>query len=185
MSELMFLMFVISAGVMIFSSIQAIMNANVKLSYVFFALTFLSISVCLFLLGKYFTSFSVLFFMLIIQYINKYLSKNDPKQKDSTDTENLITDEIVEQNQVLENNEINVASDKQALYLLLSIGIFLLLSGFALYLSISDIELSKNIDSLIAQNLNLLWFSVFAVILTLIYFVINLMANTKTYPDKN
>ena len=181
MPELIFIMFVISAGALTFTSIQAIMHTNVKLSFVFFALTFLGVSVCLFLIGKYFTSFSVLFFMFINQYIFKYLSEKEFLENNLSDAENQLAKEITtEQNNILNNKEIDIQSDRQALNLLLSIGIFILLSGFTFYLSISDFKPIDIPETHAEQSLNLLWFAVFAAILAIIYLLMNLFSNTNS-----
>ena len=110
--------------------------------------------------------------MFISQYILKYLAEKETEQCTSTDIDNLNTDEpTASQNLVQNIKENNVASDRQAINLLISIGIFILLAGFTLYLSFSGLKPSKNPEAQIAQNLNLLWFAVFAVILTIIYLV--------------
>ena len=184
MSELMFILFVISVGVLIFTSIQSILIANAKLSFVCLALTFLSISVCFIVVGWYFTSFSTLFLMFINQYFFKYLAEKEPEQCTSTDIDNIETDEPTNSQNLVQNiKENNVASDKQTINLLISIGIFILLSGFTLYLSFSELKPPKNSDTQIAQNLNLLWFAVFAVLLGIVYLVLKLLAQSSSDAD--
>ncbi|MCD4657640.1 MAG: hypothetical protein K8S87_08865 [Planctomycetes bacterium] len=185
MPELIFIMFVVFAGVLTFTSIQATVNTNVKHSFVFFALTFLCVSICLFLLGFYFTSFSMLFVMFINQYVFKFLSAKNHKQ-DSLSGETIQHAEgiVSEQNNIQKNKEIDVESDKQALNLLISVIIFILLSGFTLYLCISDFEPINNHETHAEQNLNILWFAIFAAILAIIYLLINLFTNSHSEPEQ-